>query len=79
MDLLPRAQGRGYGRQVLERVLDVLRRRGSPGAHLGVSALNTRAFGFYQHVGFQELICAGSGSDAVIYMGRALSRDRRAT
>ena len=69
IDLLPRAQGQGHGRRMLEQVMDALRRRGSPGAHLGLSALNTRAFGFYQRLGFRELARIGSGSDACIYMG----------
>ena len=74
IDLLSRAQGRGYGRRMLEQVMDELRRRGSPGAHLGVSMLNTRAFGFYQRLGFRELIRVGSGAGGCIYMGQALQR-----
>jgi ribosomal protein S18 acetylase RimI-like enzyme len=70
IDLLPRAQGRGYGRRMIERIMDTLRARGSPGAHLGVSTLNTRAFGFYQHLGFRELLRVGSEPDECIYMGR---------
>ena len=70
IDLLPRAQGRGYGRRMIEQIMDTLRSRGSPGAHLGVSTLNTRAFGFYQHLGFRELIRVGSAPDECIYMGR---------
>jgi GNAT superfamily N-acetyltransferase len=70
IDLLPRAQGRGHGRRMIERIMDTLCARGSPGAHLGVSTLNTRAFGFYQHLGFRELIRVGSGPDECIYMGR---------
>jgi ribosomal protein S18 acetylase RimI-like enzyme len=72
IDLLERAQGRGYGRRMMEEVMKKLRRRGSPGAHLGVSGLNTRAFGFYQRLGFRELIRVGSGSEEVIYMGKKL-------
>jgi ribosomal protein S18 acetylase RimI-like enzyme len=63
IDLLARAQGRGFGRRMMERVMDRLREQGAPGAHLGVSLLNTPAFGFYQRLGFQELIGVGSGSD----------------
>jgi len=70
IDLLPRAQGRGYGRRMIDALMDRFRCHGSPGAHLGMSALNTRAFGFYTRLGFQELVRAGSGSDACIYMGR---------
>lgn len=70
IDLLARAQGRGYGRRMLEQVMDKLRQRGSPGAHLGLSPANTRAFGFYQRLGFQELTRVDSGNDGCIYMGK---------
>ena len=69
IDLLPRAQGRGYGRRMLEQNLDTLRGRGSPGAHLGVSPRNRRAIGFYQRLGFQELTRTGSADDGCVYMG----------
>ena len=72
IDLLPRAQGRGLGRRMLEEVMDTLARRGSPGAHLGVSTLNRRALGFYQRLGFRELVRVGSAADGCIYMGIAL-------
>jgi len=72
IDLLPRAQGRGYGRRMMERVMELLRQRGSPGAHLGVSALNTPAQGFYRKLGFRELARVGEGRDACIYMGKSL-------
>jgi ribosomal protein S18 acetylase RimI-like enzyme len=73
IDLLPRGQGRGHGRRMIEQVMGMLRRRGSPGAHLGVSTLNARAQAFYAHLGFRELTRAGSGADECIYMGIALS------
>ena len=69
IDLLPRAQGRGCGRRMLERIMESLRMRGSPGAHLGVSPLNARAIGFYQHLGFRELTRVGRADDGCIYMG----------
>lgn len=69
IDLLPRAQGRGYGRRMIEQLMKILGRRESPGVHLGVSELNRRARGFYAHLGFRELTHAGSGEDACIYMG----------
>ena len=72
IDLLPRAQGRGYGRRMVKKVMDTLARRGSPGAHLGVSTLNRRAYGFYQRLGFQELIRVGAEADGCIYMGITL-------
>jgi ribosomal protein S18 acetylase RimI-like enzyme len=70
IDLLTRAQNRGYGRNMMERLMAALRACGSPGAHLGVSALNFPAQAFYKKLGFQELVRTGSGNDAVIYMGR---------
>jgi ribosomal protein S18 acetylase RimI-like enzyme len=72
IDLLPRAQGRGYGRRMIEALLERLRGRGVPGVHLGVSVHNGRAVGFYERLGFRELTRAGAGPDACIYMGRAL-------
>ena len=72
IDLLSRARGRGHGRRMLEEIMDRLRKRGSSGAHLGVSALNTPAIGFYQRLGFRELIRVGSGSEGCIYMAKRL-------
>ena len=62
-------QGRGYGRRMIERNLATLRRLGSPGAHLGLSTLNMRAYGFYKHLGFVELTRVGTPTDGGIYMG----------
>lgn len=72
IDLLPRVQGRGYGRRMVEQVLDLLRARGSPGVHLGVRPLNTRAYAFYERLGFRELVRTGSGNGASVYMGLSL-------
>jgi ribosomal protein S18 acetylase RimI-like enzyme len=70
IDLLRRAQSRGYGRQMMEQLMTKLRERGSPGAHLGVSATNLSAQAFYKKLGFHELIRTGAGDQAVIYLGR---------
>lgn len=70
IDLLERAQGRGYGRRMMEQVMARLRERGAPGAHLGVSMRNARAVGFYERLAFKELIRVGADPDGVIYMGR---------
>ena len=72
IDLLPRAQGRGFGRRMVEELMHTLGRRGSPGVHLGVSAPNVRAQGFYARLGFRELVRAGTGGDECIYMARKL-------
>ncbi len=77
IDLLDRARGQGLGRRMMEQLMHTLQKRGSPGAHLGVSVLNTPALGFYQRLGFQELgfhelARKGSTIDGTIYLGKQL-------
>jgi ribosomal protein S18 acetylase RimI-like enzyme len=72
IDLLERGQGQGFGRLMMEQTMDTLRQLGSPGAHLGVSVLNKPALGFYQRLGFRELIRVGTETDGCIYLGKAL-------
>jgi GNAT superfamily N-acetyltransferase len=55
IDLLPRAQGKGLGRAMIQTLIDALRADGSPGLFLEVGAENTRAQAFYAHVGFRPL------------------------
>jgi len=71
IDLLERAQGRGFGRRMMEAVQERLRRRGSPGAHLGVFQANARAMGFYRALGFRELVRVGEGPEGCVYFGRS--------
>ena len=58
IDLLPRLQGRGFGRRLIETLLAALRANCSRGVHLHVSLANHRAAGFYRHVGLTELPAA---------------------
>ena len=53
IDLLPRIQGGGRGRELMAELLDRLIERGVEGVHLGVDGTNTRAIGFYEHLGFE--------------------------
>ena len=76
IDLLPRAQGCGHGRRMMEQLMSALAQCGSPGAHLGVGALNTRAIGFYQRLGFEVLLRVDSRSGASVYMGRRIEGER---
>jgi ribosomal protein S18 acetylase RimI-like enzyme len=55
IDLLPRAQKGGWGRRMIMAWADLAARRGACGFHLGVSAENTNAVGFYRHVGMHEI------------------------
>jgi GNAT superfamily N-acetyltransferase len=68
IDLLPAIQGRGVGRQMMDRLLHGLRERGVAGVHLGADARNRRAVGFYEHLGFDIL----DDSDDVV-MGMRLA------
>lgn len=73
IDLLPRAQQRGFGRRMMEQNLSALRRRGSPGVHLAVSPLNTNAQDFYRRLGFHELVRVGTPTDGCVYLGLRLA------
>ena len=55
IDLLPRAQGSGNGRTLMETFLAVLIEKGSPGVHLGTSPKNVRSEKFYLKMGFHKL------------------------
>ena len=72
IDLLPRAQGRGMGTQMVNRLLAQLQRRGSPGVHLAMSAVNARAERFYKEQGFHELARVGTGTPQTLYLGKRL-------
>lgn len=52
INLLPPAQSGGWGRKLIETMLDAMRAAGVPAVHLGVSPTNDRAIGFYKHLGF---------------------------
>jgi ribosomal protein S18 acetylase RimI-like enzyme len=69
IDLLPRWQGGGWGRRLVETLLDRLVARGSSGVHLGVARSNERAIGFYRRLGFSDVQMS---ADAVV-MGRRLT------
>jgi ribosomal protein S18 acetylase RimI-like enzyme len=55
IDLLPTVQGHGLGRKLIATLLNQLRGLGVPAVHLGVSAGNLRAIGFYERVGFHRI------------------------
>jgi ribosomal protein S18 acetylase RimI-like enzyme len=55
IDLLPRLQGQGWGRRLINTLSERLRATGSHGLHLGVATANTKAHAFYRAVGFTEL------------------------
>lgn len=70
IDLLPRAQGRGLGAEMIQVLLDKLTAAGAPGVHLGMHASNARAEKFYKKMGFHELVRDGKDS---LYLGKRLA------
>ena len=59
INLLPRLQASGYGRQLINTLTAALRDHGSWGVHLYVTLGNGRAARFYRHIGFTELPATG--------------------
>ncbi|QLD11150.1 GNAT family N-acetyltransferase [Microbacterium oleivorans] len=58
IDLLPAAQGQGWGRRLVERLSAELRSAGVAGLHLVASADNTGAVAFYDRLGLERLVSA---------------------
>jgi ribosomal protein S18 acetylase RimI-like enzyme len=71
IDLLPRARGKGLGREMMARLGAALARAGAPGMYLEVGHENVKAQAFYRRIGFDRL---DSRPDAVI-MGKVLTRE----
>lgn len=55
VDLLEELQGRGLGKSLMQTFIKAAKKRGAEGIHLGVDGRNTRAFGFYEKMGFTIL------------------------
>lgn len=66
INLLPRAQGQGMGRRMIDRWLETIWTLGSPGAHLGVAPTNHRAKRFYEAYGWERLDL-GLPPEAVVF------------
>lgn len=55
IDLLPRTQGQGAGRRLIERFLRACHDAGVGAVHLGCGPDNPGALAFYQRLGFSDL------------------------
>ncbi|MCD7058778.1 GNAT family N-acetyltransferase [Pelagibacterium xiamenense] len=55
IDLLPRAQGAGMGRRMMDILIGRLSAAHVRGLHLGVAPSNERAIRFYEKIGFRRL------------------------
>ena len=73
IDLLPRAQGCGWGTRMMQTLLSALTEAGSPGVHLSMSARNTRAAVFYAKLDFHEIDRVAQGEEQTVYLGRRLA------
>jgi ribosomal protein S18 acetylase RimI-like enzyme len=69
IDLLPRWQGRGWGRALMLRFLSGLHAAGVPAVHLSMLTSNTGARAFYDRLGFEVL--DGPYADRLTYLGRS--------
>ena len=59
IDLLPEAQGSGYGRGLMRQLGLAAVAAGVPGIHLGMARDNLPALAFYRRLGFRELPVEG--------------------
>ena len=55
IDIVEAFQGKGYGKEMINHLLEELKISGSPGVHLHVSSKNLRARAFYKKLGFDEV------------------------
>ncbi|MFC9324603.1 GNAT family N-acetyltransferase [Kitasatospora sp. NPDC057015] len=69
IDLLPEFQGRGFGRQLMDRLLAALHRAGAGQVHLGMLSVNTGARAFYDRLGFHVVPVPDPGP--LTYLGRS--------
>ncbi|MDE2466466.1 MAG: GNAT family N-acetyltransferase [Alphaproteobacteria bacterium] len=64
INILPRLQGRGFGRQLIDCFRASVAEQGATGLHLVAAMQNRRALAFYNRYGFQEL---GRTQEAVAF------------
>ena len=72
IDLLPRAQGQGWGRRMMRTWMELAARRGATGVHLAVAPSNAGAIAFYARIGLSRL---PAGDGAVAFGLRISPRD----
>jgi ribosomal protein S18 acetylase RimI-like enzyme len=67
IDLLPRFQGKGWGRRMIDHWLGAVRVLGASGTHLTVGESNARAVHFYRAYGFREILRTGPPYDGIYF------------
>lgn len=68
IDLLPELQGQGFGRRLIETLVDALQARGATGLHLAADARNEGAIAFYPRLGFERI----PSHEDVVAFGRTI-------
>jgi GNAT superfamily N-acetyltransferase len=80
MNLLPRMQGRGVGRSLLELWLGTARAMGATSVHVVPNSQNQRAIRFWETCGFDRLAAhPATPADSRIWLGRHLDGHARAS
>jgi GNAT superfamily N-acetyltransferase len=67
INLLPRLQGQGWGKRLIDRLVVAMKEKGSHGLHLAVGAVNVRAVEFYRAYGFEEILRTGPPFDVIFF------------
>lgn len=62
IDLLPIAQGAGFGKAMMQKELIALKNAGASGMYLDVSIFNERALKFYERLGFKSIVQRGESN-----------------
>lgn len=61
IDILPIGQGKGWVGRMMRTLLAQLQTVNVKAVHLGVARNNTRAIGFYEHIGFHRVDESATG------------------
>ncbi len=67
INLLPRLQGLGIGRRLIDRWREAVTALGATGAHLAVGTRNARAVRFYRAYGFCEVERFAAPHDVIVF------------
>jgi ribosomal protein S18 acetylase RimI-like enzyme len=75
INLLPRLQGQGIGRALLDRWREAIAALGATGAHLAVGTRNERAVRFYRVYGFREVERFAAPYHVIVFAMRSREGD----
>lgn len=65
--LLPEFENHGFGRALLDQVIEILATHGHTRLHLGCSSdPNSRSYGFYRHLGWRSTLKFDENNDEIL-------------